>query len=158
MHTIHPIGIIHSPHSTIEDMPIQPKGAAGVTGYVLVDEHYVEGLRDLEGFSHIYLLYSFHKASRTELLVTPFMDTESRGVFATRSPLRPNHIGLSIVRLQRIEGARVVVEGIDILDGTPLLDIKPYMEKFDTVPECTSGWLQAGEEEICKKRSDTRFG
>ena len=158
MLNIEPIGIIHSPHSTIEDMPIQPKGAAGVIGYVLVDEEYKNGLQDLEGFSHIYLLYSFHKAARTELLVTPFMDTETRGVFATRSPLRPNHIGLSIVRLKKIEGTRVVVEGIDILDGTPLLDIKPYMKKFDAVPECTSGWLQASEEEICKKRSDTRFG
>ena len=157
MFEIKPIGIIHSPHSTIEDMPIQPKGAAGVEGYVLVDEQYKNGLQDLEGFSHIYLLYYFHKATRTELLVTPFMDTERRGVFATRSPLRPNHIGLSIVQLKKIEGVKVVVEGLDILDGTPLLDIKPYMEKFDAVPECTSGWLQAGEEEICKKRSDSRF-
>ena len=158
MHTIQPIGIIHSPHSTIEDMPIQPKGASGVEGYILVDEEYKSGLQDLAGFSHIYLLYSFHKASRTELLVTPFMDNRTRGVFATRSPLRPNHIGLSIVRLKKIEGAGVVVEGIDILDGTPLLDIKPYIEKFDAVQECTSGWLQASDEDICKKRSDTRFG
>ena len=157
MFEIKPIGIIHSPHSTIEDMPIQPKGAAGVEGYVLVDEQYKNGLQDLEGFSHIYLLYYFHKATRTELLVTPFMDTERRGVFATRSPLRPNHIGLSIVQLKKIKGVKVVVEGLDILDGTPLLDIKPYMEKFDAVSECTSGWLQAGEEEICKKRSDSRF-
>ncbi len=158
MHQIEPIGIIHSPHSTIEDMPIQPKGASGVEGYAQVDEQYVSGLRDLAGFSHIYLLYSFHKAVRTELLVTPFMDTETRGVFATRSPLRPNHIGLSIVRLKRIEGARVVVEGIDVLDGTPLLDIKPYIEKFDAVPECASGWLQASDADVCTKRSDGRFG
>jgi tRNA (adenine37-N6)-methyltransferase len=96
MHKIKPIGIIHSPHHTIEDMPIQPKGAPEVEGYVLVDEEYIHGLQDLQGFSHIYLLYSFHKATRTELVVTPFMDTQTRGVFATRSPLRPNHIGISI--------------------------------------------------------------
>ena len=157
MHNIKPIGIIHSPHYTLEDMPIQPKGASGVEGYVLVDEEYIDGLQDLEGFSHIYLLYSFHKAKRTELLVTPFMDKQTRGVFATRSPLRPNHIGISIVRLKRVEGDKVVVEGIDILDGTPLLDIKPYMEKFDAVKESVSGWLQAGDKEISKKRSDNRF-
>jgi tRNA-Thr(GGU) m(6)t(6)A37 methyltransferase TsaA len=158
MHEIKPIGTIHSPHYSIEDMPIQPKGASEVEGYVIVDEKYIDGLRDIEGFSHIYLLYSFHEATRTELLVTPFMDTQTRGVFATRSPLRPNHIGISIVILKRVEGNKIVVEGIDILDGTPLLDIKPYIEKFDTVKESTSGWLQASDEEISKKRSDNRFG
>lgn len=157
VHTIKPIGIIHSPHYTIEDMPIQPKGASGVEGYVLVDEKYIDGLQDLEGFSHIYLLYSFHEAKRTELLVIPFMDKQIRGVFATRSPLRPNHIGISIVKLKRVEGNKVVVEGIDILDKTPLLDIKPYIEKFDAVKESSSGWLQASDEEISKKCSDNRF-
>jgi tRNA (adenine37-N6)-methyltransferase len=102
-------------------------------------------------------LYNFHEAKRTELLVTPFMDKQIRGVFATRSPLRPNHIGISIVKLQRIDGNKVYVEGIDVLDGTPLLDIKPYIEKFDSVQESTSGWMQASDEEIRKKRSDERF-
>lgn len=157
MHNINPIGIIHSPHHNIEDMPIQPKGASGVEGYVLVNEKYIDGLQDLEGFSHIYLLYSFHKATRTALLVKPFMDKQTRGVFATRSPLRPNHIGISIVKLNRVEGNKVIVEGIDILDGTPLLDIKPYIEKFDAVKESVSGWLQASDKEISKKRSDNRF-
>ena len=158
MHKIKPIGIIHSPHHTIEDMPIQPKGASNVEGYILVDEKYIDGLQDLEGFSHIYLLFYFHEATRTELLVTPVMDKQERGVFATRSPLRPNHIGISIVKLKRVEGNKVVVEGIDVLDGTPLLDIKPYIEKFDAVKESTSGWLQASDEEISQKRSDNRFG
>jgi tRNA-Thr(GGU) m(6)t(6)A37 methyltransferase TsaA len=158
MHEIKSIGIIHSPHYSIEDMPIQPRGASEVEGYVVVDEKYIDGLQDIEGFSHIYLLYSFHKATRTELLVTPFMDKQIRGVFATRSPLRPNHIGISIVKLKRVEGNRVFVEGIDVLDGTPLLDIKPYIEKFDAVDESASGWLQATDEEISKKRSDNRFG
>ncbi len=151
------IGIIHSPYHVIEDMPIQPKGATGVAGYLLVDDEYLTGLQDLQGFSHIYLLYSFHKASRTELLVTPFMDKEKRGVFATRSPLRPNHIGLSIVKLKNITGNKIIVEGIDILDGTPLLDIKPYVQKFDAVEVCCSGWLKASDEDIKKKRSDNRF-
>jgi tRNA-Thr(GGU) m(6)t(6)A37 methyltransferase TsaA len=157
MHDINPIGIIHSPYKSIEDMPIQPKGALGIEGYVLVNEKFIYGLQDLGGFSHIYLLYSFHKAMRTELLVTPFMDKHTRGVFATRSPLRPNHIGISIVKLKRIEGNKVVVEDIDILNGTPLLDIKPYIEKFDTVKDSVSGWLQASDKEISKKRSDNRF-
>jgi len=158
MHKIKPIGIIHSTHYTIEDMPIQSKGATELDGYALVDKKYIDGLHDLEGFSHIYLLYSFHKATRTELLVTPFLDKQTRGVFSTRSPLRPNHIGISIVKLKRVEGNKIVVAGIDILDGTPLLDIKPYIEKFDAVKESTSGWLQANDEEISKKRSDNRFG
>ena len=154
---IQSIGIIHSPYSTIENMPIQPKGASAVEGCVLVDEKYIEGLQDLEGFSHIYLLYSFHQAPRTELQVTPFMDKEKRGVFATRSPLRPNHIGISIVALKRVDGNKIIVEGIDVLNGTPLLDIKPYIDKFDAVKESSSGWLKASDGEISNKRSDTRF-
>jgi tRNA (adenine37-N6)-methyltransferase len=157
MHNINPIGIIHSPHKSIEDMPIQPKGASEISGHVVVDEKYIDGLRDLDGFSHIYLLYSFHQATRTEMLVTPFMDKQTRGVFATRSPLRPNHIGMSIVELTKIECNKVLVKGIDILDGTPLLDIKPYIEKFDAVKNSVSGWLNASDEEIKKKRSDERF-
>lgn len=157
MHPIKPIGIIHSPHHAIKDMPIQPKGAAMVKGYAQIDDEFVDGLQDLQGFSHIYLLYSFHKATRTELKVTPFMDSEIRGVFSTRSPLRPNHIGLSIVQLSKVEGNKVYVEGIDILDGTPLLDIKPYIAGFDSVAESTSGWMKGSDEEIVGKRSDDRF-
>jgi tRNA (adenine37-N6)-methyltransferase len=157
MHEIKPIGTIHSPHGSIKDMPIQPKGATKVEGYIALNEEFVDGLKDLEGFSHIYLLYSFHKATRTELQVIPFMDTELRGVFSTRSPLRPNHIGLSIVQLTRIEGNKAYVEGIDVLDGTPLLDIKPYISGFDSVEGSSSGWLKASDEEIVEKRSDDRF-
>lgn len=157
MHNIDPIGIICSPHKSIANMPIQPKGASEFEGQVIVNEKYVDGLQDLDGFSHIYLLYSFHKATRTEMVVTPFMDKKKRGVFATRSPLRPNHIGLSIVNLLRIEGNTIFVKGIDVLDGTPLLDIKPYIERFDAVQNSVSGWLQASDEEIIQKRSDERF-
>ena len=97
------IGTIHTPFDKLENMPIQPKGAGEVIGTVELQEKYVEGLADLDGFSHIYLLYEFHMAQRTALTVIPFMDTSPRGVFATRSPLRPNHIGISIVRLIGIE-------------------------------------------------------
>lgn len=157
IHKIAPIGIIHSPFHSIEDMPIQPKGAVNIEGHIILDEKYQAGLQDLEGFSHIYLLYYFHEAKRTELTVTPFMDTKPRGVFSTRSPLRPNHIGLSVVKLKEIVGNKITIEGIDILDGTPLLDIKPYIDKFDAVKKSTSGWMEANEDEINNKRSDNRF-
>ncbi len=157
MHDIEPIGTIYSPFHTIEDMPIQPKGAASVEGHILLNEKFTDGLKDLEGFSHIYLLYSFHKAVRTELVVKPFMDNVLRGVFSTRSPLRPNHIGLSIVRLKKIEKNKLIIQGIDILNQTPLLDIKPYIREFDRVTQSRSGWMQADEDEIKNKRSDNRF-
>jgi len=154
---IKPIGVIHSPYNELENMPIQPKGAAETEGYVVVNESYGDGLKDLDGFSHIYLVYDFHKATRTELLVTPFMDEKERGVFATRSPLRPNHIGISIVRLVKVEGNRLIVKGVDIVDGTPLIDIKPYIEKFDRIDNSASGWMKSSNEEVRNKRSDTRF-
>lgn len=152
-----PIGTIHSPFTTLEDMPIQPKGAKDTVGTIEVNEDLAEGLADLAGFSHIYLLYHFHKAARTSLTVTPFMDKNPRGVFATRSPLRPNHIGLSIVELVGVEKNLVKVRGIDILDGTPLLDIKPYIESFDAVENSISGWMKGSASDVEKKRSDGRF-
>jgi tRNA-Thr(GGU) m(6)t(6)A37 methyltransferase TsaA len=154
---IKPIGVIHSPYNQLDNMPIQPKGASETEGCVVVNESYVDGLKDLDGFSHIYLVYYFHKATRTELLVMPFMDKQERGVFATRSPLRPNHIGISIVRLVKVEGNRLMVKGVDVLDGTPLIDIKPYIEKFDRIENSVSGWMKSSDEEIRNKRSDTRF-
>ena len=157
MTVIEPIGVIRSPYTNIEQMPIQPKGAAAVEGQVVLDEQYVEGLQDLDGFSHIYLLYSFHRAVRTELQVIPFMDRQSRGVFATRSPLRPNHIGLSVVELVAISNNVMTIQGVDVVDGTPLLDIKPYIEQFDSVGKSKAGWLDASDREIREKRSDTRF-
>ncbi len=138
-------------------MPIQPKGAKEVIGTIEIEREFVRGLEDLDGFSHIYLLYEFHMAQRTALKVTPFMDTRRRGVFATRSPLRPNHIGLSLVILKKIEDNIIIVQGIDVLDGTPLLDIKPYIAAFDEVQESSSGWMQSSKEEVTLKRSDGRF-
>ena len=151
------IGLIHTPFTTLEDMPIQPKGAKEVIGTIEVDNEFIEGLADLGGFSHIYLLYEFHMAKTTALTVTPFMDNRERGVFATRSPLRSNHIGLSLVRLKKIEKNIITVQGIDVLDGTPLLDLKPYIAAFDEVQESHSGWMQASEKDVARKRSDRRF-
>lgn len=158
MAQIETIGTIRSPFGRIEDMPIQPAGAGDTRGTVEVDNAYAEGLKDLSGFSHIYLLYRFHKAGRMCLTVTPFMDTAERGVYATRSPLRPNHIGISIVRLVSVQENILTIEGVDVLDGTPLIDIKPYIENFDRVENSTSGWMTADREEVAKTRSDGRFG
>ncbi|MBF0200225.1 MAG: tRNA (N6-threonylcarbamoyladenosine(37)-N6)-methyltransferase TrmO [Desulfamplus sp.] len=151
------IGVIRTCFKEITNMPIQPRGAADVQGNVIIKEKYMAGLKDLDGFSHIYLIYLFHKAQRTELTVTPFLDTVERGVFATRSPLRPNHIGLSIVEVVKIKGTEITVRGADVLDETPLLDIKPYIKNFDGVSDSTSGWMKADSEEVGHKRSDGRF-
>ena len=152
-----PIGKISSPFKDLVDMPIQPKGAADIEGRVIIEKKYEQGLADLEGFSHIYLLYEFHLAKREELTVVPFMDDQPRGVFATRSPLRPNHIGLSIVELVKREGNELVIRGVDVLDGTPLLDLKPYIHQFDFVEKSRSGWCSAAAEDVRQKKSDGRF-
>jgi tRNA-Thr(GGU) m(6)t(6)A37 methyltransferase TsaA len=151
------MGIIHSPFKELNNMPVQPIGAQEVEGQVFVDEEYSEGLRDLDGFSYIYLIYHFHKATRTELRVVPYMDTEKRGVFATRSPLRPAHIGISVVELLNMSGNVLTVRGLDVLDGTPLIDIKPYIPQFDCWENATSGWMKASRSDIKRKRSDNRF-
>ncbi len=157
MQAIQKIGTIHTPFDTLEDMPIQPKGAGEVIGTIELDEQYMTGLADLDGFSHIYLIYEFHMAKKTALTVTPFMDTSPRGVFSTRSPLRPNHIGISIVKLVGVEKNIITVQGIDILNGSPLLDIKPYIAAFDAVQESRSGWMKGSEEDVARLRSDQRF-
>lgn len=152
-----PIGTIHSPFSNLEGMPIQPAGARDAVGTVVIDPAYEAGLQDLEGFSHIFLIYLFHRAAPMRLRVVPFLDTRKHGIFATRSPLRPNPIGLSLVELLEVRGSRLTVRGIDVLDGTPLLDIKPYVEVFDRVEGSRSGWLESTVEEIARRRSDRRF-
>ncbi|MDX1295927.1 MAG: tRNA (N6-threonylcarbamoyladenosine(37)-N6)-methyltransferase TrmO, partial [Sulfurimonadaceae bacterium] len=136
---------------------IQPKGAAETVGKLILDDAFAEGLKDLEGFSHIYILYHFHKAVRTELTVTPFMDTAERGVFATRSPLRPSHIGISVTQVVSVDENIVTVKGIDVLDGTPLLDIKPYIPQFDSVENVKTGWMERSEADVTTKKSDSRF-
>jgi tRNA-Thr(GGU) m(6)t(6)A37 methyltransferase TsaA len=152
-----PIGIIHSPFTDIMGMPIQPNGARGIRGTVEISGAYAEGLRDIEGFSHLFLIYAFHRCPPCQLTVTPFLDTTLRGVFATRAPLRPNAIGLSIVRLIEVKGTTLVVEDVDILEGTPLLDLKPYVPAFDSYPDASSGWLEGSAQDAGSFRSDERF-
>jgi tRNA-Thr(GGU) m(6)t(6)A37 methyltransferase TsaA len=137
----HPIGVVHSPHESSQGAPIQPSRARGIEGEVQIDERYAEGLSDLDGFSHIILICHLHKASDFKLKVVPYLDTELRGLFATRAPSRPNPIGLSIVRLLGIDGTTLRIEDVDLLDGTPVLDIKPYVREFDDEPEVRCGWL-----------------
>lgn len=152
-----PIGTIHSPFTEARGMPIQPSGAAGVTGTVEVLPAYREGLADLDGFSHIILIYHFHRSESFKLKVVPFMDTAERGLFATRAPRRPNAIGLSVVALEKVEDGVLHIRGVDVLDGTPLLDIKPWVPAFDQPAEVRTGWLERTGHQVDSKRSDDRF-
>lgn len=147
-----PIGIIHSEHVVSEETPIQPVCARGCSGYAEIFPEYEDGLKDLDGFSHIILLYLFHRAGAPKLIVPPFTDDTPKGVFSTRHPQRPNHIGLSVVRLLRIEGTRLHVEDVDILDGTPLLDLKPYIPRFDCVENACGGWTERIAEKTAYQR------
>jgi len=152
-----PIGVVHSPFTDLAGMPIQPSRAKGVSGSVEVFPEYAEGLDDLDGFSHIILLYHFHLSRGYRLEVIPFLDPEPRGLFATRAPRRPNPIGLSAVRLNGIEGNILSVSEIDILDGTPVLDIKPYVSEFEERGEVRIGWLEAARKRKRGVMSDDRF-
>lgn len=153
------IGKILSPFTTLNDMPIQPKGGKDIIGKAIIDDKYANGLKDLDGFNYIYLIYYLHEVKNERLTVVPFMeqtDTE-RGVFSTRSPSRPNKIGLSIVNLISVKDNIITFSGNDILDGTPLLDIKPYIKNFDEVYNPTSGWMKSNKQEVSRKKSDDRF-
>ena len=155
--TYRPIGVIHSPFTDLKGMPIQPTGEASAPGSANVFPEFVEGLKDLEGFSHLILVYHLHQVRRTDLTVTPFLDSEPHGVFATSAPTRPNPIGLSIVKLLKIEGNILHFANLDILDGTPLLDIKPYVPDFDAPSEARIGWLEAARGRVKSAKSDDRF-
>jgi tRNA-Thr(GGU) m(6)t(6)A37 methyltransferase TsaA len=155
--TYTPIGIIHTPFHNIAGMPIQPNGARGMRGTIEIAEACREGLRDLDGFERIILIYAFHRCSGHSMIVKPFLDPTPRGVFATRSPKRPNAIGISVVRLIAARDGRVEVEDIDVLDGTPLLDIKPYVPEFDAYPGSSCGWLETVAGNATNIRSDDRF-
>ncbi|MFW5637773.1 MAG: tRNA (N6-threonylcarbamoyladenosine(37)-N6)-methyltransferase TrmO [Methanoculleus sp.] len=152
-----PIGTVHSPFSDPRDMPIQPVGARGVRGTIELDPTYATGLKDLEGFSRIIVLYHFHRSNGYSLEVVPFLDKATRGVFATRAPRRPNTIGITMLKLIAIDGATLTVEDVDILDGTPVLDIKPYVPEFDAYPDERAGWLTTRSESARTMRSDDRF-
>ena len=146
-----PIGVIRSEHTVAQKTPIQPAYALDCVGRVDVYPEFAEGLNDLEGFSHIYLLYHFHQAAPASLTVKPFLQDVPRGIFATRAPNRPNAVGLSIVALLRREGNALHISGVDILDGTPLLDIKPYTAKFDRIDTLRNGWQDAVADDLARQ-------
>ncbi|MDQ7784350.1 MAG: tRNA (N6-threonylcarbamoyladenosine(37)-N6)-methyltransferase TrmO [Desulfomonilaceae bacterium] len=152
-----PIGVIHTPFSEAKDMPIQPAGAQGTDGWIELFPEFALGLKDVDGFSHLVLLYHFHMSEGYSLEVVPFMDDTLRGVFATRAPKRPNPIGLSVVRLVKIQENRLYVKDLDIVDGTPLLDIKPFVAEIDNRETTASGWLSEKAMKFRTKRSDDRF-
>ena len=156
--SLRPIGVIHSPHTTEDKTPIQPSFATGIPGTAEVDPAYEEGLADVDGFSHIWLIYLFDRAGEARLKVKPFLEDVPRGVFATRAPCRPNPIGLSLVRLVRREGCTLHIEDVDILDGTPLLDIKPYVGRFDLREGARCGWLDQIDEATAKHRGGRGYG
>ncbi len=152
-----PIGIIYTPFNSKEGMPIQANGALGIKGQIIMKDEFIPGLKDLEGFSHIILIYQFHKSEGFELQTIPFMDDEKRGVFATRAPKRPNSIGISVVRLLRIKKKIIHIENVDILNETPLIDIKPYISDFDIHETEKNGWIENKTKQLNKIKSDNRF-
>ena len=152
-----PIGVIHSPFKGASGVPIQSSAAKGVRGRVKVFSEYREGLKDLDGFSHIILIYHFHQSTSYKLTVKPYMDSELHGIFATRAPARPNPIGISVVRLIRIEGCTLHIQDVDIIDGTPLLDIKPYVPQFDIREVNKIGWLEENVHKLSTSKDDGRF-
>lgn len=152
------IGIIHTTYRDIANMPIQPVGAQGCEGVVELYEVYAPGLTDVEGFSHVMLIYQFHKIEGYELVVTPFMDDKPHGIFATRSPKRPARVGLSIVKVLKVEGNKLCFDGADMLDGSPLIDIKPFFRQSDNRLDARSGWLDEKDATTVETtRSDDRF-
>ncbi len=152
-----PIGVVHSSFREPQGTPIQPTAAKDTQGTIEIYPEYAEGLKDLEGFSHITLIYHFHKAKKTALKVKPYMDDKLHGVFATRAPARPNPIGISTVQLLKIEGNTLHIRNLDILDGTPLLDIKPYIPEFDAHKTEKRGWLKQHIHKLPKTKDNGRF-
>ena len=152
-YTIYPIGLIRTPFKTSADVPIQ-SAFSNTEGTVEIYEQYQAGLMDIELFSHIILIYWFHRSKPWRPVVTPFRDKEPHGIFAIRGPARPNPLGFSVVRLIRRDGRFLIVKGVDILDGTPLLDLKPYIPEFDHWEDASSGWLGKGNQ---TKHSNSRF-
>ena len=155
--TYRPIGVIKTPFKEPKGTPIQPTGAKDIQGKIILKPEYMDGLKDLEGFSHLIILYHFHLAQGFSLHVRPYLDTEKHGVFATRIPGRPNPIGLSIVQLMGIKENVLSIQDVDIVDGTPLLDIKPYVPAFDRRDSTRIGWLSEKVKNVQVTRSDGRL-
>ena len=152
-----PIGVVHSPFKMPQDVPIQSVAAEGVMGQVEVAQKYVEGLKDVDGFSHLILIYHCHLAQEYSLLVRPFLDERLHGVFSTRAPSRPNPVGVSVVRLVKMEKNILHIQDVDIIDGTPLLDIKPFVPDFDQRKAERIGWLTKKVDKLHSSRDDGRF-
>ncbi|MGE4292885.1 MAG: tRNA (N6-threonylcarbamoyladenosine(37)-N6)-methyltransferase TrmO [Desulfovibrio sp.] len=155
--TYTPIGYFHTPHHQVRGMPIQPSGASGVHGTIRVLPEYREGLRDIDGFSHLIILYHLHEICGQELTVTPFLDKKPHGIFATRSPKRPNPLGLSVMTLLEATEDSLLLDNVDVLDGTPVIDIKPYVPDFDVWPARRVGWFEGKSGNALTTRSDERF-
>ncbi|MCK4830344.1 tRNA (N6-threonylcarbamoyladenosine(37)-N6)-methyltransferase TrmO [bacterium] len=136
-----PIGIIRTPYKEPKGMPIQSRFKKNVIGQIEILPEYQQGLKDIKGFSHLILIYYFNRAKEEKLIAKPFLEDESHGIFAIRSPMRPNHIGFSVVKLKKIENNIITFSEVDILDNTPLLDIKPYVSHFDSRKDVKNGWL-----------------
>ncbi|ADC48064.1 hypothetical protein mru_2214 [Methanobrevibacter ruminantium M1] len=154
------IGTIHSPFKELEGMPIQPTGAKGIKGEIHIKDEYKPGLKDITGFSHLILIYHLHKTNGNALEVKPFMDNKTHGVFATRSPKRPNNIGMTVVALDSVDDDCVLhISNVDILDGTPLLDIKPYVPQLheDTIVDLRIGWFETNHKKAKTQKADDRF-
>ena len=139
---IKPIGIIHSPYKSLSDIPIQGNLNIETEAYVELSNKYIEGLLDLDGFSHAILIYYFHESKREDIIGRPYLENNEHGIFAIRSPHRPNHLGLSIVEVKRIVDNKLHFTCVDMLNGTPLIDIKPYIKYFDHRENVISGWLE----------------
>jgi len=152
-----PIGLIHSDYKEIDGMPIQGAFSKNSSGWVEIFPEYQAGLTDLDGFSHIFLIYHFHLSSGYSLLTKPFLDDKAHGIFSIRAPKRPNPIGLSVVKLEKIIENKLYITEVDMIDNTPLLDIKPYVSKVDSRENTRSGWATDKMENIQKYLSDERF-
>lgn len=140
--TIHPIGVVHSPYKEAKGTPIQGVFSDKAEAWIELKDKYARGLKDLDGFSHAILLYHFHLSDREEIVGKPYLEKEEHGIFAIRSPHRPNHIGFSVVKIKKIEGNKLYFTEVDVLDGTPVLDIKPYVKQFDSRNDAVSGWIE----------------
>jgi tRNA-Thr(GGU) m(6)t(6)A37 methyltransferase TsaA len=153
---LNPIGILHTPFYDLNQMPVQPGRTKRATGHAEIFDAYLEGLQGLETFTHVILIYHFHQQEQTMLRVIPFLGDTEMGLFATRAPARPNKIGLSVVEVEMIEGNRVFFKNPDMVNGSPLLDIKPYVPRFDHYPDANNGWLE-GKINVDDQLSDNRF-
>jgi tRNA-Thr(GGU) m(6)t(6)A37 methyltransferase TsaA len=151
----HPIGVIHSPFTEQRGTPIQSALAGDAAGWIEVAPPYIAALRDLAECERIWVLYHLDRTANFEPLVTPYLDTKEHGLFATRSPARPNPIGMSVLRMKAVAGTRIDVDGLDILDGTPLLDIKPYVPDFDAFSPSRAGWFDRVSKD--NDKADSRF-